>query len=85
VDDHAAPIQLPIAMPLAADRALDELTIAIALVARGGAERVHVTGLAGLDEIAALAVVRAQVAGVRFSLVRDGPDAVSAVVGPRDA
>ncbi|TAK02394.1 MAG: hypothetical protein EPO36_02290 [Chloroflexota bacterium] len=75
---------LPVAVPLAADRALDELLAAIELVARGVASRVHVTGLAGLDEIAAVALVRAQQAGVRFTLARDQPDTVTAVVGPRE-
>ncbi len=76
---------LPVAVPLAADRALDELIAAIELVARGVATRVHVTGLAGLDEIAAQALVRAQAAGVRFTLTRDQPDTVTAIVGPREA
>jgi len=76
---------LPVAVPLAADRALDELLAAIALVSRGAATRVHVTGLAGLDDVAAVALVRAQQAGVRFTLARDQPDTVTAVVGPREA
>lgn len=85
MDDHA-PIQLPIDLSLAADRTLDELTIAIMLVARGGARRVHVTGLAGLDDVAAQAVVRAQAAGVRFTLARDPETgSVTAIVGPREA
>ncbi|MCI0583851.1 MAG: hypothetical protein L0227_13355 [Chloroflexi bacterium] len=83
--DHPRPVMLPVAVPLAADRALDELIAAIELVARGVATRVHVTGLAGLDEIAAQALVRAQAAGVRFTLTRDQPDTVTAIVGPREA
>jgi hypothetical protein len=83
--DHPRPIVLPVAVPLAADRALAELFAAIELVARGVATRVHVTGLAGLDEIAAQALVQAQLAGVRFTLTRDRPDSVTAIVGPREA
>ena len=82
--DHPRPTLLPVAVPLAADRALDELLAAIELVARGVATRVHVTGLAGVDEVAAQALVRAQLAGVRFTLTRDQPDTVTAIVGPRE-
>jgi hypothetical protein len=82
--DHPRPTLLPVAVPLAADRALDELIAAIELVARGVATRVHVTGLAGVDEVAAEALVRAQLAGVRFTLTRDQPDTVTAIVGPRE-
>jgi hypothetical protein len=83
--DHPRPTLLPVAVPPAADRALAELFAAIELVARGVATRVHVTGLAGLDEVAAQALVRAQLAGVRFTLTRDQPDTVTAIVGPREA
>ena len=82
--DHPRPTPLPVATPLAADRALAELFAAIELVALGMARRVHVTGLAGLDEVAAQALVRAQLAGVRFTLTRDQPDTVTAIVGPRE-
>ncbi|HEX5588823.1 MAG TPA: hypothetical protein VFX65_00845 [Candidatus Limnocylindrales bacterium] len=79
------PIHLPVAVPLHDDRAMAELVTAIELVARGLARRVHVTGLAGLDDVAAHALAQAQAAGVRFTLSRDGPDAISAIVGPREA
>jgi len=82
--DHRRPIQLPVAVPIEADRALAELHAAIELVAGGMAARVHVTGLAGLDEVAAQTLVRAQAAGVRFTLTRDEPDTVTAIVGPRE-
>ncbi|HEX9550420.1 MAG TPA: hypothetical protein VF971_04930 [Candidatus Limnocylindrales bacterium] len=82
--DHPRPTPLPIVVPLAADRALAELFAAIELVASGVATRVHVTGLSGLDDVAAQSLVRAQQAGVRFSLVREGPDSVTAIVGPRE-
>lgn len=83
--EHTRPIPLPVAVPLSADRALAELFAAIELVASGIATRVHVTGLSGLDEVAAQALVRAQQAGVRFTLTRDQPDTVTAIVGPRGA
>jgi hypothetical protein len=83
--DHPRPTSLPVSVPLATDRALAELFAAIELVALGMATRVHVTGLAGLDEVAAQALVRAQLAGVRFTLTRDQPDTVTAIVGPREA
>jgi hypothetical protein len=70
---------------VAADRALAELVAAIELVASGVATRVHVTGLAGLDEVAAQGLVRAQQAGVRFTLTRHPPDIVTAIVGPHEA
>ncbi|MEW5992263.1 MAG: hypothetical protein AB1736_13080 [Chloroflexota bacterium] len=82
--DDPRPTPLPVAVPLAADRALAELYAAIELIAGGLATRVHVTGLAGLDEVAAQALVRAQQAGVRFTLIRDQPDMVTALVGPRE-
>jgi hypothetical protein len=80
--DHPRPIPLPSVIALEADRALTELLAGIELVRRGLATRVHVTGLAGLEEIAARALVRAQAAGVRFTLNRDAPDSVSATIGP---
>lgn len=83
--DHPRPISLPVAAPIAAERALAELFAAIELVAWGVATRVHVTGLAGLEEIAAHAAVRAQAAGVRFTLMHDRPDSVTAIVAPGEA
>ena len=82
--EHPHPTLLPVAVAMATDRALAELLAAIELVASGMARRVHVTGLAGLDEVAAQALVRAQLAGVRFTLTRDRPDTVTAIVGPRE-
>jgi hypothetical protein len=78
------PIRLLTAVPDPADRALAELEAAIDMVALGLARRVHVTGLGGLEEVAAVALSRAQGAGVAFALSRDGgPDSLSAIVGPR--
>jgi hypothetical protein len=80
------PIQLLAAVPDPADRALVELDAAIDMVALGLARRVHVTGLAGLEAVAAVALSRAQAAGVAFALSRDGgPETLSAIVGPRIA
>lgn len=82
--DAKPPLQLLAAVPDPADRALAELDAAIDMVALGLARRVHVTGLIGLDAVAAVAVSRAQAAGVAFALSRDGgPDSLSAIVGPR--
>jgi hypothetical protein len=82
--EHQRPIRLPVAALIESDRALGELIAAIELVRSGLATRVHVTGLAGLDDVAAAALVRAQLAGVRFTLTRDQPDTVTAIVGPRE-
>ena len=76
---------LPVAAAIDADRALTELLAGIELVRRGLATRVHVTGLVGLEEVAAGAVAHAQAAGVRFTLIRDLPGTVSATIGPREA
>ena len=75
---------LPVAVAREADRALTELLAGIELVSRGVATRVHVTGLAGLEDVAASALVHAQAAGVRFTLIRDQPGSVSATIGPRE-
>ena len=62
---------MPSAEAMRADRARAEIDAAIALVARGAARAVLVTGLAGLDTIAAEGLARAQAAGVGFTLSRD--------------
>ena len=80
----ARPVPLPVAAAREADRALTELLAGIELVSRGVATRVHVTGLAGLEDVAAGALVQAQSAGVRFTLIRDQPGSVSATIGPRE-
>ena len=76
-------IQLPVADPEAPARTLAELVAAIDLVARGVARRVVVVGEADVDAVAAQALAHAQLAGVRFSLVRDHPGSPLVVVGPR--
>ena len=56
------------------------------LVARGGARRVIVSGMPDLEALAATCLIRAQAAGVRFSLLRDqSTGAIAAIVGPREA
>ncbi len=83
--DLPQPIALPVAASIDANRALAEIGAAIELVARGLARRVHITGLAGLDDVAAEGLVRAQAAGVRFALTHDSPGSVNAIIGPRGA
>jgi len=83
--DLPDPIRLPVVTPLEADQVEAELRAAIALVAMGGARRVIVSGMPDLEVLAATALVRAQAAGVRFSLSRDASTgAVWAIVGPRE-
>jgi hypothetical protein len=84
--DLPHPVRLPVVVPLEADQVEAELNAAIALVARGGARRVIVSGLPDLETLAASSLVRAQAAGVRFSLLRDASTgAIAAIVGPREA
>lgn len=79
------PVPLPVAATRAADRALAEIDAAIDMVALGLAARVHVTGLGGLEDVAAVALSRAQAAHVRFALSRDGgPTSLTAIIGPRE-
>lgn len=77
------PIQLPVSASIDAERALAEIEGGIELVVRGLARRVHITGLAGLDDVAAQGLASAQAAGVRFVLAREVSGAVSAIIGPR--
>jgi hypothetical protein len=68
----------------ATERALTEIDAAITMVARGAARSVRLCNLAGATEAAFDAAARAQVAGVAFSLHRDGPRAVTMIIGPRE-
>lgn len=56
--------------PLDAD--LREVDVAIEMVASGAAVRVRLVGLVGADEVAAIALARAQEAGVEFRMDHDG-------------
>jgi hypothetical protein len=66
-----------------AERALAEVDAAVALVARGVALTVTVSGLAAAAEVAATAAARAQAEGLAFHVRRDTAAAVTLVVGPR--
>ena len=69
--DTAGILRLPNADdPLDAD--LREVDVAIEMVLRGAAIRVRLVGLHAADAIAAIALARAQVAGVEFRVERDG-------------
>ena len=79
-------VRLPVVVPLEVDQVEAELDAAIALVAKGGARRIIVSGMPDLEALAAATVVRAQAAGIRFSLLRDeSTGTISAIVGPREA
>ena len=66
------------------DVALAEIDVAIELVSRGHARRVHLAGLTAAERAAAPGLARAQAAGVRFALVREAAPGggVSIVIGP---
>lgn len=67
----------------AAARALAEVDVAIALVARGAAVRVRLGGLSGAAQVAAAAASHAQQAGVGFRLEPGPPGRTALTVGPR--
>lgn len=70
-----------IADPL--DIALAEIDVAIELVRRGQARRIHLSGLTAGERAAGDGLARAQAAGVAFSLERDAVrGAVRLVIGP---
>jgi len=70
----------------APDHLLGDLDAAIALVASGAARRVVLAGLAGVESVAAEALVHAQAAHVRFTLARSSlAEVPSVVVGPLEA
>ena len=61
---------------------LREVDSAIALVSRGAAVRVRLVGLHAPDEIAPIALARAQAAGVRFGV--DRRETTRLTIGPRE-
>ena len=70
----------------AADHVLADLVAAIELVAGGGARRVVLAGLPGVEAVAAEALGYAQAAHVAFSLSRTpGTPVPAVVVGPLEA
>jgi hypothetical protein len=77
-------ISLPVAVA-ASDHALADLVSAIELVASGQARRVVLSGIAGVEEVAAEALVCAQAAHVEFRLQRTRPARPAVVVGPVEA
>ena len=79
-----APIPFPPAADAAADAALTEVDVAIAMVASRAATRVRVAGLDGPvgDLVAGSAAARAGAAGLRFRVDRSNGRA-TLTVGPR--
>jgi hypothetical protein len=82
---EARVVRLPVEFQ-AADHVLADLLAAIELVAGGGARRVVLAGLPGVESVAAEALACARAAHVAFSLGR-APDAEAptVVVGPLEA
>ena len=76
----------PVRLPAdATDRlaiAIREVMAAIDLVASGGASRVAIVNLEGLEQAAAEGLAAAQGAGVAFRLEREPTGAPTAIVGP---
>ena len=70
--------RLPIGSPIA----LREVLAAVELVAGGGASRVAIVNLAGLEQVAARGLAAAQAAGVEFRLVRESTGGPTLMVGP---
>jgi hypothetical protein len=69
--DPAKVIALPRPRTKTIELDLGHVTAAIELVRRGDAARVRLTGLPAADDIASLALARAQAAGVGFIAERD--------------
>ena len=81
--DEIAPIRLPVADEVAAERTWAELLAAVALVAGGEATRVALTNLTISDALAGEAAALAQRAGVGFFLERGVAGRREIRVGPR--
>ena len=66
------------------DVALAEIDVAIELVLRGQARRVHLVSLTAAERVAAAGLARAQGARVRFALEREAAPGrtVSILIGP---
>ena len=76
-------IRLPVAYQ-ASEPALAEIVAAIELVAEGGARRVVISGIPGVDAVAGEALLHARAAHVAFCLRRTAGAAPAVVVGPRE-
>ena len=80
--DTAGIVRLPHADdPAEAD--LREVDVAIEMVVRGAARRMRLVGLHAADEIAPIALARAQSAGVAFRVEHEGT-ATRLIFGPID-
>ena len=79
-----APIPFPPAADAAEDVVLNEVDVAIALVARGAAVRVRIAGLSSAlaEAVAGIAAARAGSVGLRFVVERSASGATF-TVGPR--
>ena len=76
-------IRLPSARTPLGEDLLEELYGAIDLVAGGAARKIVLAAFPGVESVAADALARAQRAGVRFAVTRDG-QAVTVHIGPRE-
>lgn len=76
-------IRLPVPYQ-GSEPALSEIVAAIELVAEGGARRVVISGIPGVEAVAAEALQHAQAAHVAFCLRRTPGAAPAVVVGPRE-
>ena len=76
-------IRLPSVRSSPREDLLEELFGAIDLVASGAACKMVLAAFPGVEEVAADALARAQGAGVRFTLSRDG-ESVTVHIGPRE-
>ena len=76
-------IRLPSARAALSEDLLEELYGAIELVASGAARKIVLAAFPGIEDVAAGALARAQRAGVRFAVSRDG-EAVTVHIGPRE-
>ena len=76
-------IRLPPIRHEPSEALLEELNAAIDLVASGAVRRIVLAAFAGVEDVAAGALARAQWAGVAFALSRDG-EAVTVHIGPRE-
>ena len=81
--DTSRVVQLSPPIATSTESLLADISAAIELVARGGARRVILTGLARPQDVAADALVVAQGAGVEFRRERNAATgAVSVLIGP---
>ena len=75
--------RLPFSPSTLGEDLIEELSGAIDLVASGAARTIVLAAFPGVEDVAADALARAQRAGVRFAVSRDG-QAVTVHIGPRE-